>query len=133
MGNSSFSDFDLGEQWNRCETFFSSKKSIAVIVVIMGSIYPMILKLVKGGEETTKEYPFMIGVAICIKNLLMLCYYSIRFIKFHYSQQFERMNIKIKHKLNKMKNERRNKKSKIKYHRINENIDLKPKYLIKRL
>ena len=126
MGNISLSEIDLAEQWNRWEAFFSSKKSIGVIVVIMGSIYPMILKLVKGGEETTREYPFMIGVAICIKNIIMLCYYSVRILKYHYSQQLENVNLKIKNRFKKGKNKsnrqsnRDKQRQKIKYHRISD-------------
>ena len=52
----------------------------------MGSTYPMLLKFVKNGAKTktshksTTDYPFMIGVAVCVKNLIMLWYYASRWI-----------------------------------------------------
>ena len=126
MGSILFSEIDVGRWWNKCETFVSSKKSVGVIVVIMGSIYPMILKLVKNaGDQSTNEYPFMIGIAICLKNMLMLFYYSIRFIKFHYSMQFKQMNLKIKRKMKKLHRfNKTRRKNKQRYSKLSDNDDM---------
>eukprot|EP01084_Bolivina_argentea_P040297 74483_1 len=57
----------------------NNKWIVGIVVIILGSVYPLILKYTKNGQS---KYPFMIGVAICVKNLFMLIYYFASYITF---------------------------------------------------
>ena len=61
----------------------NNKYCVGLIVIILGSVYPLILKYTKNGQE---KYPFMIGVAVCVKNIFMLCYYLGRYLLYLYNQ-----------------------------------------------
>eukprot|EP01083_Nonionella_stella_P080384 220903_1 len=62
----------------------NNKYVVGTIVIILGSVYPLILKYTKNGQS---KYPFMIGVAVCVKNVFMLIYYFARYFTFLYSQR----------------------------------------------
>ena len=61
----------------------NNKWVVGTIVIALGSVYPLILKYTKDGQS---KYPFMIGVAVCVKNILMLFYYFARYLLFLYSE-----------------------------------------------
>jgi len=61
----------------------NNKYCVGLIVIILGSVYPLILKYTKNGQE---RYPFMIGVAVCVKNIFMLIYYFGRYLLYLYNE-----------------------------------------------
>ena len=62
----------------------NNKYAVGSVVIILGSVYPLILKYTKNGQS---KYPFMIGVAVCVKNIFMLIYYFARYITYLYSPE----------------------------------------------
>ena len=66
----------------------NNKYVVGSVVIILGSVYPLILKYTKNGQS---KYPFMIGVAVCVKNIFMLIYYFARYMTWLYSPENKRV------------------------------------------